>query len=304
MVDFTPPSCINNDHIRPEKTWKLPRYLGTGGFTKIELANGLWIGLAQAQLNNPLKEEIYTKDPGVTLMFCLNGSMNNKNSCFPQGFELSERYGVMYFSPDPAITRKSRSNILLQKMLITIPLDQVELLENNQMEKALELNEPFFAGQPLCPGMQSVLYQLFHCPFQGSGRRLYLEGKAYELLANWVSCGVKERQAVRSLKPHEYERIRHAKDLLLQDLCNPPSLMELASTVGLTHTRLNYGFKTTFGCTAFEWLRKERLEKARMLIMNGGKNITEIAYEVGFASSSHFTCAFRKYYGITPSHYR
>ena len=80
--------------------------------------------------------------------------------------------------------------------------------------------------------------------------------------------------------------------------------MELAKAVGLTHTRLNSGFRSIFGCTVFEWLRIQRLEKARMLIMQGEKNITEIAYEVGFASSSHFTWAFRKFFGTTPGRYR
>lgn len=100
------------------------------------------------------------------------------------------------------------------------------------------------------------------------------------------------------------ERICRARDLLVKNLSYPPSLRKLAGQVGMSHTRLNKGFKMVFGCTVFEYLRKERLSYARMLIEKNLDDLTRIAYESGFCSSSHFAASFLKEYGIRPSEYR
>jgi AraC-like DNA-binding protein len=131
-----------------------------------------------------------------------------------------------------------------------------------------------------------------------------MEGLMLEFLACWLDGQSKSGsgQSPR-LKPDEIDRIWNAKEILLKDMCNPPSLMSLASSVGLTHTRLNLGFKSVFGGTVYEYLRNQRLEKARLLVVEGAKNMTEIAYETGFASGSHFAYAFRKRFGVSPSRY-
>ncbi|XPS88360.1 putative transcriptional regulator, AraC family [Desulfosarcina variabilis str. Montpellier] len=106
------------------------------------------------------------------------------------------------------------------------------------------------------------------------------------------------------MKPGGRERICRARDLLIKKLAYPPSLRELAEQVGMSHTQLSKGFKAVFGCTVFEYLRKERLSYARMLIEEKSVDLTWIAYESGFCSSSHFAAAFFKAYGIRPSEYR
>ena len=78
---------------------------------------------------------------------------------------------------------------------------------------------------------------------------------------------------------------------------------ELARSVGLSHPKLNQGFREIYGVTVFDYLRQKRLENARSYIQEGRMNITEAAYATGFSSSSHFSRAFLKYFGIQPSLY-
>jgi AraC-like DNA-binding protein len=47
-------------------------------------------------------------------------------------------------------------------------------------------------------------------------------------------------------------------------------------------------------------LQEERLKKAKQLIFDGEKNISAIAYELGYAHSQHFHRAFRRKFGVTP----
>jgi hypothetical protein len=179
LIDFTTPSRKKHNRLLSEATWEMPDHLGLGRFSKIKLGNGLWIGLGEARLKSRLREEIWYGAPGVTLISCLQGCLKNRNHCFKNGFELTAGTGALCFSPDPLVERRAGPHEVLQKVILKVPLDQMEmLLENRQLERAVQGDRLFLSSRPLCSGMLATLFQVFNCPFQGSARRLYLEGKA------------------------------------------------------------------------------------------------------------------------------
>lgn len=91
-----------------------------------------------------------------------------------------------------------------------------------------------------------------------------------------------------------------AASILRQDLETPPRLLELARRVGLSHPRLNRGFRQCFGTTAFGYLRILRLEEARQLLEEGKTNVTDAAYSVGYQSLPSFSRAFSDRFGLCP----
>ena len=101
----------------------------------------------------------------------------------------------------------------------------------------------------------------------------------------------------------DIKRIREARDVLICNLENPPSLFELARQVGINKNKLNQNFRQVFGTSVFDYLHIHRLEQARELLRNKEKNITEVAFEVGYAQHSNFTRAFKKHFGINPTDY-
>ena len=56
--------------------------------------------------------------------------------------------------------------------------------------------------------------------------------------------------------------------------------------------------------TPNDFLLRVRVEKARELMANRGKTVTEVAFAVGFSSSQYFSTVFRRYTGQTPGEYR
>ncbi|MES2780052.1 MAG: AraC family transcriptional regulator [Bacteroidota bacterium] len=60
-------------------------------------------------------------------------------------------------------------------------------------------------------------------------------------------------------------------------------------------------FETYFKTTPGKWLLARRLQHARILIHTSEKSISEIAFESGFENSSHFSRAFKQYYGYPPT---
>ena len=99
------------------------------------------------------------------------------------------------------------------------------------------------------------------------------------------------------------EKIYQAKEILLSNLENPPSLMELARQVALNDFKLKRGFRQVVGTSAFKYLHDYRLEKARQLLVSGEMNVEEVAFKVGFDSRSYFALAFRKKFGLNPKQY-
>ena len=91
-----------------------------------------------------------------------------------------------------------------------------------------------------------------------------------------------------------------AASILRQDLETPPRLLELARRVGLSHPRLNRGFRQCFGTTAFGYLRNMRLDEARHLLAEGRTSVTDAAYSVGYQSLPSFSRAFSDRFGLCP----
>ncbi len=83
----------------------------------------------------------------------------------------------------------------------------------------------------------------------------------------------------------------------------PPNLAELARKIGVSRTKLHVDFCKVFGTTPFSYLREARLNKAKILLDEGGMNVSEAAFAVGYSNLSHFAKAFMQRFGIPPGKY-
>lgn len=77
----------------------------------------------------------------------------------------------------------------------------------------------------------------------------------------------------------------------------------LAEEVGLSRAQLHRRLKELTGISSGEFIRNIRLKKAAELLSERKVNISQVAYMVGFSSQTHFSTAFRKFYGISPTEY-
>jgi YesN/AraC family two-component response regulator len=63
-------------------------------------------------------------------------------------------------------------------------------------------------------------------------------------------------------------------------------------------------FKKATGLTFTDYLGRVRVERAKGLLLDPNRRISEVAYEVGFGSLTHFNRIFRKLVGESPTDYR
>jgi AraC-like DNA-binding protein len=98
--------------------------------------------------------------------------------------------------------------------------------------------------------------------------------------------------------------ITRAKQYIEEHQTDDLSLGEVAKAVNTSSFYFCKLFKKATGINFTEYVSRVRIEKAKNLLLNPNLRVSEIAYEVGFQSLTHFNRVFRKIVGQSPTDYR
>lgn len=79
------------------------------------------------------------------------------------------------------------------------------------------------------------------------------------------------------------------------------SMEELAHYTGRSLATFKRDFKKISDLPPEKWLIRKRLEAAYAMMKNGGKKVVDVYAEVGFKNPSHFSTAFKRQYGVSPT---
>ena len=102
------------------------------------------------------------------------------------------------------------------------------------------------------------------------------------------------------LTKSDLEKIHAAREILSNNLFEPPGVRDLCTSCGLNAFKLQRGFHACFGNTVHGLLRKERMRHARDLLRDAETSVGIVANAVGYSNTGHFIAAFRGEFGITP----
>lgn len=149
--------------------------------------------------------------------------------------------------------------------------------------------------------MYQLLEQIMHCEKKGAFKRLFLEAKVIELLLVQLEQFYGEAPYQGALKKQDIDKIYAVRDFMLQHLDCTHSLVDLAHRVGTNEFILKKGFKELFGTTVISFWTDQKMEYAKALLADQVFNIGEIADYVGYKNQRHFSTAFKKKYGLSPS---
>ena len=101
----------------------------------------------------------------------------------------------------------------------------------------------------------------------------------------------------------EIKILNKARQILLSDLQNPPSIKELARLCATNEFKLKINFKKHFGTTIYALLANERLGVAKELLSQNDISVKEAANMVGYASAPHFAKIFKAKFGVLPTQF-
>jgi AraC-like DNA-binding protein len=99
-------------------------------------------------------------------------------------------------------------------------------------------------------------------------------------------------------------RMLRARDLMDRSYAEPLDIPALAAVAHLSPSRFGRAFKGVFGETPHRYLQRRRVERAMALLRQTDRPVTQVAWDVGFASLGTFSRTFSVVVGCSPSEFR
>ncbi len=132
---------------------------------------------------------------------------------------------------------------------------------------------------------------------------LHFESLGLDLLSRMLTL----KDSAASSYMERTRRIRaavdEAVDILRHEWNDPPNISTLSRRVGINECYIKKEFRRQMGMSIGGYIRQQRMKKALELIKEGKYSILDTALFVGYSNPSHFSAAFKKFYGNLPSYY-
>ena len=99
-------------------------------------------------------------------------------------------------------------------------------------------------------------------------------------------------------------RLLRARDVMDRTYAQPLDIPTLARVAHVSEAHFIRTFRATFGETPHRYLQRRRVERAMFLLCQNDRSVTDICFDVGFASLGTFSRTFHAIVGRTPTAYR
>lgn len=115
---------------------------------------------------------------------------------------------------------------------------------------------------------------------------------------------IKLVRAVSIQKANQTPIVDRVEAFLIENVSNNPSISDIARSLNISTYYLMHTFKKQTGITVGDLKTSLQLSKAKVLLREKQKSITEISSLCGFENSDYFSRVFKKEMGISPTQYR
>ena len=278
--------------------------------SRMTIEEGFYVLRFQNDTNEVTREVREINSSFIQFHFCLKGQGDFLFNTGNYVFNVKEEHSILLYNPqrDLPIDLKLQPNTWIIGVVISIKkfhslfsqdADHIHFLSPENSTKK------YYDNGNITPSMAVVLSQILSSNIHESMKALYLKGKVYELLSLYFNKNEDTdiEQCPFLIDEDNVRKIRLAKEIILKNMSEPPSLQELSEEIGLSLNKLKEGFKQLYGDTVFGYLLDHKMEEARRMLASTNYNVNEVGLRIGYSTSSHFIAAFKKKYGTTPKKY-
>lgn len=298
-----------------EEIIDLSKHYGKGTITSFNFSDGISLFL----LNCEFKEDwtlLFDKDIFHPLQFNLNIEGGIKHFFNNQGIQYflnplqgtitANKFGDTQGFQFPKDQKITFISLMINRQQYAEKIDTIlgKIPEKlNQVFTDVEAQFPFFYQGNYSMTSSECAQTIVKDQHTGLVRSTYLEGISLELLSYQIK---QFRDDLASpgkqvtLRQQDIDKILEARNILLEQLQDPPVTLELSKQLGVNQTKLKSGFKKLFDKPIKTWLRDKRLETAKLLLLDDTLSIREIAERVGYTNQSYFSKRFHEKYGALP----
>ncbi|MEP1448601.1 MAG: AraC family transcriptional regulator [Paraglaciecola sp.] len=160
---------------------------------------------------------------------------------------------------------------------------------------------------PLTGTVRQIIECILVNSFKTSYSNQYLEAKTTELICHTLECMKSPELAYsndNNLTTAKTTAMKKLLDKLDNNIDAEIRLDSLCAELAMSKGQLVRTFKSSYGMNLSEYLTQKRMERSRILIMEGRLSIMHVALEVGYKNQSSFGRAFKKYFGYSPTNDR
>jgi len=278
--------------------------------SRITIEDGFYVLRFQNDTTEVATEVREINSSFIQFHFCVKGQGDFVFNDGNYVFNVKEEHSILLYNPqrDLPIDLRLQPNTWIIGVIISIKkfhslfsldADHIHFLSPENSTKK------YYDNGLINPSMAVVLSQILSSNIHESMKALYLKGKVYELLSLYFNKNEDTdiEQCPFLIDEDNVRKIRLAKDIILRNISEPPSLHELSEEIGLSLNKLKEGFKQLYGDTVFGYLLDHKMEEARRMLASNNYNVNEVGLKIGYSTSSHFIAAFKKKYGTTPKKY-
>ncbi|MDN3672885.1 AraC family transcriptional regulator [Flavobacterium branchiarum] len=154
------------------------------------------------------------------------------------------------------------------------------------------------------PDIQWVIHEIKNCNRKGALKRMYIETKIKELLILQFETLIEKKAPKDLMDEDDYMKLQEAKLILNKDYVDAPTLPELSRMISLNEFKLKKGFKACYGITVRSYIIELRMKRAKELLQSKPISVSEVAYKCGYKDVSHFSAAFKNFYGYSPQKFK
>ena len=177
---------------------------------------------------------------------------------------------------------------------------------NIQFLKDENANQKYYFENKISNPIFLVLNELKRFDINSSTKNLFLKAKIYELFSHLYNRNrdLNIEQCPFLTNEENFKKIKKAKDIIIENMTNPPSLVELSEEINLSLKKLKEGFKKIYGKPVYQFLIEYKMELAKKLLSDNNYNVNEVSLKLGYSTASHFITAFKNKYGLTPKNFK
>lgn len=316
-LDILYPAAIESPQVPLTETIHDIGFNTTFGNAHDIYMKDLWLSYSAITLDENFKFLFQYDFSIITLQFLLSGNSLTEiiQDAEPITY-FANQHNILYYSNYEAQHEHTPSdNIQLVRIHVN-PVLFLKLLPESELfesfRQAILKGNPGKVSPvnlPLTPAMLAIIHDIKNIQSTGYYRRWMIEAKVIELIMLQFEqyelySQTESSQSRKSLRKKDIEIMEHARDIIMNNIQSPCSLIDLAHMVGTNEFHLKKTFKEVYGTTVFGYLLQQRMEEARKLLLSGEMNINQIALHLGYKNANHFSSAFKKHFGFSPSELR
>jgi len=277
-------------------------------FNLVEIDEGLVLGRTEEKIQNSYNFNTRKKGLSIQFHFVFSGPVVFSILKGTYRLPIDENESLFFFNPKNIIPINVSIKPGMKMLSILFSLDALhDIIDDESIDFTFlnpkNVKKKLYEKRKMSINEILIIKEIFNKKVENKFDKLFIKAKIMEFLSYYFNQ-VEGINKCLSLKDEKIvERIKKAKQIMIDNIDEPPSVEELAELVDLPINVFKNSFKAFYGAPVYKYLLNYKMDLARQLLLSRQYSVKEIAYKMGYSAPTHFVVAFKNKFGVTPKKY-